>query len=856
MRLKHILLYIILLSGFCRTFAADIHEVDYGLIFRSHGFNLDERTGLNLSADGNFNFRKGFSMDFDMRLDYGEDALYGYVFRIIAGNSSIDLVSNAVTGHFNLLFSNGQHVVEKIDFPALPTGSGKLWHHVCITVSPAGLSCSIDDTEEKIDDAAPDLRNVDIRFGWNDHPVFYTTDVLSVSIREIVLSDEKGPKYHWQLFQHNKNEVYDLLQGRRAQVYNGVWAIDSHCEWKDVLGMRVTSGAPLIACDSETSRLFVATEDSLFVCSLADGAVTDAVKVSGKPVMHSGNQMVYDRDADCLVCYSMHGNELAFYDFATSSWTGSFDEPWPPLVGHCKWLDQSSGRLYIFGGYGNHRYYADFTEIDLVTSERTVVSLADEVYPRYFGAMCPDGDGNLIVLGGFGNISGLQEECPGALNDIFRIDCRSGQCDSIASFSWTEGQMIFASSMVLDRRQGDLYALAFSNNRFKSSLNLVSCSLEGDGLVYHSSPVNFNFHDMDSYVELVFNRDSSMFYAVVLNTRISGANDLKVYSLAYPPVSMDEIMQVPEPKFHAVCMVLAILVLLVALACGYLIYRRRHPVMGPVKTELTESSEELLQAVPVADEVYADGHGMEHNISLLGGLKIYDRDGNDATSKLSPMLRSLFLFALMRTCGSRKAVTAEELNEVFWFGMEKSVASNNRNVNMRKLRVVLQEIGDIQIVFSNDIFKMTFGEDVRCDYIELMQLLHDADDADTVGPGALAAILGLAVRGNLLSGYEYEWLDSYKSEYSELLIRVMMKAAREPAVSSNSGYMLGIADCILREDRLDEFAIRVKCSIFYRRGHKGLSRQVYDKWCTDYRRLMDSEPEISYKNMTDLYKNH
>ena len=181
--------------------------------------------------------------------------------------------------------------------------------------------------------------------------------------------------------------------------------------------------------------------------------------------------------------------------------------------------------------------------------------------------------------------------------------------------------------------------------------------------------------------------------------------------------------------------------------------------------------------------------------------------------------------------------------------MEKSVASNNRNVNMRKLRVILQEIGDISLVFNNDIITMELGDDIRCDYMEMMSLMKSMESSEQDRYALFAEFLKVAGRGTLLSGYEYEWLDKYKSEYAEQLISVMMKMAADPAVSCDSGYMLRIADCILREDCLDEFAVRTKCRLLYKLGHKGLSRQVYDKWCSDYRKMMDSEPEISYKSM-------
>lgn len=831
MKLKT-LLYLFFLALASPAFAESSPEVDYGLTFRAHDFNLDERTGLNLSSDGHFRFRKGFSMEFDMRVN-SEEARYGYVFRIISGNTSIDMLSNVIAGHFNLVLSDGYSAIGKIDFDTIPSVYLKGWHHVRLDVSKDGICCFIDDAEHKIEGTLSDLGDIDIRFGWNDHPVFYTTDALFISVRDIVLSDSKGVRYHWQMLRHGNGEVYDLVSGRRAEVKNGMWDIDTHCEWADVLRMKFMSGVPLVACDRLSLRMFVATQDSLHVCSLEDGRVISSVKVSGTPVLNAGNQMVYDPVNGRLVCYSMHDSRLACYDFAKSSWTGSFDETWPPLVGHCRWLDIDSGLLYVFGGYGNHRYNADLVITDIRNGERSVTDLSDRIYPRYFCSMCPGKDGHLMILGGYGNRSGLQEESPGALNDIFLIDRNTFCCDSLGTFSWKMEPMIFASSMVWDYASDKVYALAFSNNRFKSSLNLVSCVVGGE-MSIHSSSIPFSFHDTDSFADLVFSSDSSKFYAIVLNTKVNGANELKVYSLSYIPVSVEDIMQEPECASYLWYRILFAILILSGLSVSiWLVFaRRRH---GPALDEPLLEIEEDKPAL--------------YNISLLGGLKIFDRDGNDVTSRLTPMLRQLFLYFLLRIFWSGKAVTSDELNDIFWFGMEKSMASNNRNVNMRKLRVILQEIGDISLVFNNDIITMEFGEDIKCDFLEIMPLMKSLGESEKIDVKKLADLLRIAGRGTLLSGYEYEWLDRYKSEYAEQLISVMMKMAGCHAVSSSNDYMLRIADCILREDCLDEFAVRTKCRLLYKKGHKGLSRQVYDKWCSDYRKMMDAEPEIDYKSM-------
>ena len=55
-----------------------------------------------------------------------------------------------------------------------------------------------------------------------------------------------------------------------------------------------------------------------------------------------------------------------------------------------------------------------------------------------------------------------------------------------------------------------------------------------------------------------------------------------------------------------------------------------------------------------------------------------------------------------------------------------------------------------------------------------------------------------------------------------------------------------IAECILHEDPLDEFAMRLKCRILYAKGHIGLSRDIYDKWRVAYSHSIGTQPQLSF----------
>ena len=111
-------------------------------------------------------------------------------------------------------------------------------------------------------------------------------------------------------------------------------------------------------------------------------------------------------------------------------------------------------------------------------------------------------------------------------------------------------------------------------------------------------------------------------------------------------------------------------------------------------------------------------------ILLLGGFQVFDKQGNNITGEFTPTLKLLFLFLLLNSIKGGKGTTSQRLEETFWFDMSKTSAANNRRVNIRKLRLILETVGEVQIVNKNDYWYIDMGEDTLCDYHQVCQILN------------------------------------------------------------------------------------------------------------------------------------
>lgn len=814
--------------------ADELDGCNYGLTFRSHKYSLDERTGLNLTPDRHLNLRHGFSIDFDLCLNH-EDAAYGYVMRLISGNrSALDINSNINTGNLNFVLIGDDDIFANVSYHDEISLEAGRWMHVSVSADASEICCTVDSVSHRFGNRLSDLSDIEIYFGACADDSFYSTDVAPMTVRNIVISTPKGVLRDWRLCRNNGTEVYDGIHGAKACVTNGVWEVDRHTGWTSIWSETFDS-QPETAYDRVAAHLFVATSEAVVDRGLADGSERRTEVKAGSPFLCGGSQMIYDPESGHLISYSVQFPEFTFFDFMTGRWSSSRRENIPRNQQHSRWFEPESRMLYVFGGYGNHLYNADFYSRNIDTENWHYTDLAGGIAPRYLAAMGMSG-GKLLVMGGYGNSSGRQEESPRNMYDINMIDPETGKVTHVSDFSMPDDRYSMASTLVSDRKSGKIYALAFDNGHSASSMHLLSVSKDSPEAVFCCDPIPYNFHDIESYSELTFSPDSTSLYAIVSNARndAGGGYSVNVYELAYPPIPPELVRQQAKraPGVPAALVLTAILA-----AAGVVAAIFAKQVRGRKKNEV-----DLFE--PDAASLRKDHVGKTpSSISLLGGLAIIDADGNNVTTEFTPVVRQLLLLILMNSRVKSIGITSEVLDDTLWFGMEKKQAANNRNVNIRKLRLKLEKVWNTELSNRNGYWFFDMDDFSCCDYLEVCQLLKDVlakpDDKDS-----LTRLLTLVMNGPLLPDNDFEWLNDYKSRYTDMIVENLVKIQRFYEDDCDMSIMIARAMRVL--DIIDEEAIRIYCRALYRKGNKSLSISVWDKFTEDYRRVMGTLPDFSY----------
>ncbi len=93
----------------------------------------------------------------------------------------------------------------------------------------------------------------------------------------------------------------------------------------------------------------------------------------------------------------------------------------------------------------------------------------------------------------------------------------------------------------------------------------------------------------------------------------------------------------------------------------------------------------------------------------------------------TPRLKSLLVLLILYTEKRTKGILTRKMTEMLWSDKDEIAARNNRNVTLRKLRVLLEEVGDVEVISDGGFLKIRWNENVFCDYctaLHCMDLLQ------------------------------------------------------------------------------------------------------------------------------------
>lgn len=821
--------HIFIIFSFFSLAIASANDIRTGLHFNAYLSLPEQRTTLNLENGEAIPLGKETVVSFDLWMRR-EKTVYGLVLRLISDKKeTIDMV-------FSFHKPNDPYPAVVVDNETYPLSENTVynkWIPVIIRLNRANdvILVSYGGNQVEIPYSFGNTGSFYASFGKCLQGDFTSDDVAPFNLKSVRIYDRKKEIRRWELDKYDGNTCYDLVKGIPAMAVNPQWLINEYCQWKEVYTKTVPDKFQC-TFDEKNNILYIVPDEKSVICyHVAEGREQVIEVKSGYPATQNFSQLSVDTINNRLVSFKIDEGRISFFSFENQSW--SLAKPVYPkslFWHHTSVFSPNDTAVITFGGYGDYRYnniLAKF-ELNRVISGKKEIS---EIFPRYSAASCIVGD-DLYIYGGRGSKSGKQELSTIYMYDLHKINLSTGVAEKVGNFQVENSTFLPAENMVYNDQDHCFYILTDAAEGSLVKLSLADSSAHFIG---KSLPVAMS--SLHLYRNLFYSPTLSKLLSVFDRNPKDGVKSICIYSMNYPPLLEAETLQpIPVVSHKYVYWLPGAIILILAVL--FVLYRRRKrhdPVHEPFPTQ-----EELLPAASTEPFMPEEPHYFDksnHCICLLGGFCIRDKSGNDISGSFTPTLRELLLILILYTGRYQKGVLGAKLDELLWSDKPEDSARNNRYVSIRKLRLLLNRVGDIEIKSDNNYWSISYGQDVFCDYIQLMQYIHHSN---LNNEQEFARFLEILLSGPLLPNTNSEWIDPFKSDLSNVVIDSLNEISQKENYGKTPKIMLRIADAILSHDVLNEEALRTKCRILFANGKKSIAKNVYDAFCKEYQALLDA----------------
>ncbi|GAA4291469.1 LamG-like jellyroll fold domain-containing protein [Aestuariibaculum suncheonense] len=243
----------------------------------------------------------------------------------------------------------------------------------------------------------------------------------------------------------------------------------------------------------------------------------------------------------------------------------------------------------------------------------------------------------------------------------------------------------------------------------------------------------------------------------------------------------------------------------------------------------------------------------KNSLYLFGGFQLVTASENTPT--FSPLQKQLVSYLILSVLEDDQGVNSNKLTETFWPGVSKEKAKENRSGNMRKLRKVLSEIEDLQIVFKEKKWLLSVKNDFVVDvfeYIRLKSSLEEGVSEGRISLNELEDFLDFIKKGNVLPGIQTEWVDYFKAKLSSEIEHLLAAIYKEQGAKIPKEICIKMAKTILLFDSLNENALQILISEWVAMGKHGLAKHAYTSFSKNYELLYREPYRVEYQDLVDF----
>lgn len=816
----------------CLLTTVQLVATNYGLHFNSHSSPASQRTSLWLNNGKPFVFNEEFTLRFSIALR--QEPIFGNIFCIQTNDGQTISVVFSNDGNTNmpaLIVNECIYPMEHLNITDELIETEVLFK---IRKKDGYIAFHFLGKEITVPVKLEQTNSLQIIFGkrpqQQDH-----IDVAPINLRDVKVNIDENI-YHWQLKQHDDSICYDLLQGIPAVAHNPHWIMDDHVELKQIYSLH--SNEHIQTAFNPDENLFYIVHNNKIIVFCATDGKQDTIKVEGgyRAMMYS-NYVTYIPQNQTLLSYNLSKRRVSIFDFNTCHWSLETQEEDEPFFSNHSYSANDS-IAYFFGGYGFYHYKNTLYRMNLKDYSIEKCDYQPEISPRCASASALVGN-NLYIFGGFGNNSGKQELPRTYYYDLQVINLETMTSQKIWSVDSAENNFLMASTMYFNSQDSSFYAASteYGGMLIKISLNEPRWEYVSKSIFKHLTFKDFTF---DFYQAPQFNR----MYLVLNKQMNDGTHYVEIYSIECPlfddnVTQQSHFSDSTSSNAHIISWCLFVTAIVISIffllrwKCKKEEEKRSENPNVEMLCDAVTDSYSSLQTKNIKEKSYFPS---KSSICILGKFRVIDKEGNDITTLFTPRAKSLLVLLLLHSEKNEKGILLKKVDELIWNDKDKEAARNNRNSYISKLRILLARVGNITILNDKMYYRIQLGDDIFFDYHEVISQIT-TEEVENLTKEKLELLL----EGALLPDSDSEWLDDFKSDYSNQTLMFLIHALYVEMTKGNDDLVQSIAEAIFSHDALNEEALLAQCFILNKKGMTGIAKNVYDKFCREYQKCMNEK---------------
>ncbi|GAB4039359.1 hypothetical protein GCM10028774_40500 [Spirosoma jeollabukense] len=841
------------------TASVTLNAQSYGLRFVGQEEIQDNRTSLNLSPDNPLCLNGTVELSFDLSLAPNYTTYFGYIFRIIQNEKqNLDLLYDQKSKSFKIIIG------ERFSKSVIKIDSAQLfyrWNTFKIQLDLKRQSLLVfTNNRLVVQEKVPFDQSgcFTILFGGNEFRGFKSKDLPPMNLKDIAIAEDGQRTYYWPLNETKGPSATDELAGKVASVKNPVWIKSLHTDWKLAKQFSI-NGSASVAFDPTTETVHVVGSDILYRYAVQNRQVRVVAHKNQPPSFLPGNQSIYNPFTQKLYTFYADQKAVSAYDPGSRSWKNEAITPKYTIATEYwqanKFISGVDSALYILGGYGQLTYKNSIQRYRFATRTWEIIPTKDSTYtPRYLAALgTTSGADTAYVIGGYGSLTGEQMLNPKSSYDLLRYVVKENSFKKLYELPLPKTDFAFGNSLIIDAKATLFYGLIFPNQQFKSKLQLIRGSLIKPTYEPVGNSIPYQFHDTHSFADLYYCPASHQLVAVTLLRSEKNTTDVKIYTISFPPNVLEPRESAKKLSFTAYWF-WALVSLMLGIV-GFLYVRKRlHPKTyrseaGPLPDQSAEVSPRAIPTEPTLLAVVASQSVHTASVYFFGNFQVFDQASNDITKAFTPLLKELFLLLSLNSIGKQRGVPSEKLNEILWPDKAGRDASNNRSVNIAKLRHILDKVGGCSLSKESGYWSITF--DFRQVYVDYERYMGIVTDKATLTKQTISELGEITKRGSFLLNTEYNWLDEFKSDISNKIINTFLQYTESLSISTDPEFLVQLTNYIFYYDPVNEEAIVMKCKSLALMGKHTLAKNAFEKFARDYKIIYGEDYRQSFSAIMD-----